>query len=1023
MNLYEEGTDEGLLQRALRPLLSGMQEAMQDTLLSREETPGFAPPWMKAPPMVAQLGETLRESSFMEPFFDGLMDEMRREMEQIGILTEEARGHWDGVFETQEEMLEQARKATEDIVALKNAPEERQRVRNTLNEMNLPEVIQDRALAFLDSLGLFGEDVQRQAVENEVRRRASEDEDTQDRADEKATEIIRSILRTLGVTDRRLALEVERERQRTEDGTGTDESSTEDGAPSSETEEETAAREVSKESAKDRLRSASPTSSVDRQHPYGDVVDTGEVGPGSAPSSQDFPEGVSAEGARRARGRGPHGSARRDGLGEAWQAQAESEGRRERISSLEQSIELLADSDSPRDDLRRQSLVEQLAEEKAAAGEAMPSMFSFDLPDTWQEGVQAGAKGATWREAATDLVGDRINQWASGWSDINRPDGFTDLTGKWHWADDAAGAAYEQSMSRIGRVQGAVDAYGKGAGLSGALGTALPTVGKALGGAGLVLGATQMITNAAEGQREANRPYTSTYGAGELDAYGQRADEWLFSNLQMAGTMRSRDAAQLYQGVAKQGLQGDERDEALDFAVDNYRQWGMDVRQSMELITLATNQGMESLDTYREGLAAVGEAAKESGTSISEAHEAYVNAIQQATQITTGSAAADIASSVVGLEISREHTGLAGLDYMRTLQSDSVIQQYAAEAGIDSSEVSAAIAAGDPEMQANVLGFAESTFIDYATSGREAPAEVQEMISGIKAEGREATVDEVTQIGAALEAADVYNWEDLQNIARDSLGYQPSRAQLRAMVAYSYLDDPLMNVHGTLAEHEERKVNVEPEVAGLRRSWTSDPDELQGMWRARGDALEDWGLETEGFWTGMGDRVLDRGSEVYQSTGEYFRDLNRDEDARRSRNLESVYSHIGDLAKEDVEAAEQWEDKTFAVTDEDGKEQQFGIEDLPKYIEDLEMGRVTEVREDGRRVALQDIVGFDPTGLRRREMEQQRVKVEIEAKGPLADVLTVNQVGGTDIEGSRLQGVPPAPFSNGLGRLFGRGGG
>ena len=147
----------------LRHLYEGMEEGITGGLLHRRETPGIVPPWLSAPPMVEQFGERLANSTVFEPFFDGMLDELRRGMEQIGILTEEARGHWDGVYETQEEMLAQARKATEDIVALKDAPEERNRIQETLNQMSLPEVIQERALAFLDSLGLFGADVQRRA--------------------------------------------------------------------------------------------------------------------------------------------------------------------------------------------------------------------------------------------------------------------------------------------------------------------------------------------------------------------------------------------------------------------------------------------------------------------------------------------------------------------------------------------------------------------------------------------------------------------------------------------------------------------------------------------------------------------------------------------------------------------------------------------------------------------------------------------------------------------------------------------
>lgn len=900
----------------LRHLYEGMEEGITGGLLHRRETPGIVPPWLSAPPMVEQFGERLANSTVFEPFFDGMLDELRRGMEQIGILTEEARGHWDGVYETQEEMLAQARKATEDIVALKDAPEERNRIQETLNQMSLPEVIQERALAFLDSLGLFGADVQRRAVDVEVARRAQQTEQIEERSEEAVEEMLGSILRTLGVTDRVIAR---------------------------------AAREEQVESIR-RERS-----------PYADVVDIGEVGPGDAPDPGDVPPAAAGPGSRGAK---------------------------------------IAGAKAPTD----------------------ADSFSFALPTSWEEGVRAGADFGTWREAATGIVGDRLDRWATGWGDINRPDG-TMVNGQWQWADEAAGAAYEASMSRIGRVQGAVDAYGKGAGLSGAIGQALPTVGKAIGGAGLALGATQMITGAAEAQREANRPYTSTYGAGEMDAYGQRLQEWGFSNLEMIGTMRSAQASQLYQGVAQEGLRGDERDEALDFAVSNYRQWGMDVQTSMQFIKIATTEGIESLDAYREGLSAVAETAKESGNSIEQAHKAYLSAIRQAQGITSGSAVAGLAASVSGLATTREHTGLEGLDYMRTLQSESVIQMYAAEMGMDAGEVSAGIVSDDKQITGSLLQYSEDLFIEYATGGRQPSAQTQRLIQEINERtGGNPSNDDVTAVAAALEAERIYFFEELPSIAQDTLGYIPDRSTMRAMIAMHYLNSPEMDIMGTIGDIEEREVNATPQTGGLRMARSLSPFDRSDMWTARRDAMVGWGLEEfeEGQTSRHGTRVLGRGSEVYDATRQYFRDLNT-EGSRRSANLESVFQHIGDLAAEDVESAKAWEDKDFVVTDADGNEKQIGVEDLPRYVEDLEMGRISEVTKDGRRVAIQDIVGFDPTGLRREEFEQ-RVKVEIEAKGPLKDVLTVNQVGGTDIENSRLNGVPPSPFPSGLNQLFGRGG-
>lgn len=949
----------------LDPLYEGIQRGINTGLeawQNREPVPGFLPPWAGAPPMVPQFGEALMGSRLMEPFFEGMRDEMRRQLEQMGMLNDQARGNWKDVLETQREMLEQTKEVTEEIAALKDAPQERLRVQQALNEMNLPEVIQERALSFLEAMGAFGTEIQRQAVAVDVARERQQDEQAEEEATSRVKEMLGGVLRTLGVTEQVVAQSQMGDTAALALGPGGNKA-----VPMDVTEQREEAR---REAA--------------AQHPFGDVIDTGAVGPGDRPDPGGYPEGSPPGG-----GGGPGGPGGGGGRGpHEWAA---------RMAGIPKSP---VEEESP-----------------------------WGLPDTWGEGVRFGAQVGNWQQAAMGAVRHRLNSFATEWGDINRPDGFTDFAGQWHWANPEEGAAYERRMNQVGRAQGAIDAFAGGDGLSGAVNVAAPMLGRALGVAGAVYGGTQLITNTLEQQRQANMPYTSTYGRGQADAYGQRLQEWAFSNIGMMGTMNAQQAGQLYQGVAELGFEGGERERALNFAVDNYRQWGMDTAQSMEFITMATAEGIESLDEYRQGLIAVAESAKESGQSIKEAQESYMNAVRSLQGFTSGSATAEVASVVTGIQQFREHTPMGKIDYTRALQSDSVLEQIASRTGTDYDTLSTGITGGDQAIVRGAIGDLEQALFDYATQNRQPSARTRERIAEIRRlKGDNPSVDEVNEVANLLQEDGVFEPRSLGDISQQVYGFRLDLTQAKYIIASKMMQNAITDVETIGRDVTENWNEASPDASGLVQGKRSGLDGLfdrHRLWDARDDMLQDWGLNTQddernGWTTRWNTHALDDADPIYKATRQYFQDIATGERSERSTNLEEVFRHIGSKVEESPEDARAWAEKTFVATDSEGREVSFGMQDLAKYIPEIEAGRVSELRQDGSRVALQDIVGFTPRG-QQDEDKGSLVKVEVEAKGTLADVLTFKQTGPTDVQRARSRGHAPTPFAEWFDNVWGGG--
>ena len=133
----------------------------------------------------------------------------------------------------------------------------------------------------------------------------------------------------------------------------------------------------------------------------------------------------------------------------------------------------------------------------------------------------------------------------------------------------AAALARKVSIAPKGIAAG-VDALATGGGL-GEAGAAL-LGGAALdvaGPVGLAIGAAKFGISQAESQRAQNAVYQSVEGGSNAHAFIERGRSKLFG-LSQLGVMGMGQAEQLFQGVTDIGLQGGNRQRALDFATTQY---------------------------------------------------------------------------------------------------------------------------------------------------------------------------------------------------------------------------------------------------------------------------------------------------------------------------------------------------------------------------------------------------------------------------------------------------------------------
>jgi hypothetical protein len=314
----------------------------------------------------------------------------------------------------------------------------------------------------------------------------------------------------------------------------------------------------------------------------------------------------------------------------------------------------------------------------------------------------------------------------------------------------------ESDLAAAGR-RGMISNIAGGLGHGGAMGAAraIPYVGGAIMGAEAIKEGLTFIGD----QREKNSQYQSIYGGSNMAGMGQRASQAGFqlSNL-FGGGMTWGQSAQAFQGVSALGVQGGQRDNDLKFIQQNYMKMGMGIKESLELVTTASNNLNGSLSGLQQGMKASTDAARNTGQNANLTRQQYTQSYaslgQNYTDQTGGVAAITNAVRPLTQNLGRS---MSNVDLTGMLSDPGQVAVMANRAGMSPTQFMGMIQSGDPHSQ-NVVRKA----IDYNLSRAAAPTlnnpkfmnALQAQVKGIG--GRSAINPESTQTiaGNLLEHAD-----------------------------------------------------------------------------------------------------------------------------------------------------------------------------------------------------------------------------------------------------------------------------
>lgn len=282
--------------------------------------------------------------------------------------------------------------------------------------------------------------------------------------------------------------------------------------------------------------------------------------------------------------------------------------------------------------------------------EAEPQMSNWDL---YQRG--RGYNLGRLRQDVASGVGQRISeaQWTGG---IQRAAGpflpgqeatsglFTNTR-----TGGAASAGDIAALARRGKVMGALKGgVGEMMGAEGSVGKGVMSMlpkGLAMGAAKLagVVGVAKQIGDFATAQREQNAEWQQISGGSNASGFMERARSRRFAMSQF-GTMSGENAQELYQGIARTGLRGSQRDQGTAFAVDSYKRFGMAIQESVAMVDHAAKNGATSFGFLTHALTGVTKAARQAGINAADMQRRFVSSMTTLTPTMGVQGAAEMAA-------------------------------------------------------------------------------------------------------------------------------------------------------------------------------------------------------------------------------------------------------------------------------------------------------------------------------------------------------------------------------------------
>lgn len=592
-------------------------------------------------------------------------------------------------------------------------------------------------------------------------------------------------------------------------------------------------------------------------------------------------------------------------------------------------------------------------------------------------------------------VARRTNRWMSEWGAKYRPDTneagqYVDEAGRATREAARMGADWERGMSRIGRVQGVVNAVGEGQGLSGMLGK---VGGRFAGPIGVAVGAGMALNNQMISQRRQNAFYKNIYGGSEGDAAKARGQEWLYSHLGdgVLGVMGSDEASQLFRGVSSMGLQGNQRQSALDFATAQYQRTGMDISTSLDLMEAATKNGVQSFSELNGALADVADSAKAGHKSLKEAQEQFVATYKTISgSVSNTSTSGVIAGGLTSLQQGLGHR-LGSVDFGGMMGDQRQQMMMAAMLGMNPNEFQLGLQS-DPSLAGRginaVLGRIGSTALDAGTK-----AATQGTYDRLRrAGGGKMSEDAWGELGREMLSYGGNSLARYQAMAQ-AMGLNLTQAQVAEFAARQEFGDPSMNAeekmgaaHGGFSANEANQVKgIDLRKGGGNRFSGASAGQDQDLARELGIKGHSWAWQD---WAGGSDKATDA----------YFDSLH-EKGGKRYKSIEELLRNggVGD-------------DTKIRVKDKSGKDVDVTLAQAIKYHKDeLESGnlQITAGKDAGKTVG--EVTGVyakpDP------KKTETKAKITLEAKGTLKQFIEMQVSGGASVDTARRSGQPASAFS------------
>lgn len=237
-----------------------------------------------------------------------------------------------------------------------------------------------------------------------------------------------------------------------------------------------------------------------------------------------------------------------------------------------------------------------------------------------------------------------------------------------------------RNMNIANRVRAVGTDMAAGQGARG-LANALPK--GVIGPAAAVVGGLMVADQTAqflENQRDANAAYQRILGGDNLEGMRERGSQALFS-LSQRGVMSDRQSAELYQGVTRLGLTGQDRMDSLDFATQQWRDFGMEVADSISLLRINAQNGVQSLTHLSSALETVTKSARDAGVNAESARRNFAQSYEIVSPNVMGAGAASIMAGSMTAAFTDLGQAFQDTDYSGMFSAQT-LRRVGAEAGL-----------------------------------------------------------------------------------------------------------------------------------------------------------------------------------------------------------------------------------------------------------------------------------------------------------------------------------------------------